>query len=108
MHPAVNFTLTVEAEIDYVFYRDQFICGYGVGLASADPLYAEVSEMGDLYINGNLIDGTDTVGIAFTADETACYVGASGSFWEMYITGAAEWLAGPVLFQDADLWSFQP
>jgi hypothetical protein len=106
--PTVTFTLTVEADIIYVFYGDQFICGYGIGAASADPAYAEVNEMGFLYINGNEIDTTDTTGIAATAGETGCYAGASGSFWEMDVDGAAVWLGGPTLGLNAYVSAFQP
>lgn len=106
--PNVTFTLTVEADIIYVFYGNQFICGYGIGVASANPSYAEVDEQGFLYINGNEIGTTLSGGIASTPGETGCYAGAPGYFWEMDVDGAAIWLGGPTLTKNTYVNAFQP
>jgi hypothetical protein len=94
-----DHTLTVVAGLVLVYIDGQFLCGFGIAGGDANPFWANVDEVGFMYVDGNYTDGTESADIASTSDETGCDNPGfpSGSYWKMTTEAGAVWFDGTVV-----------
>lgn len=96
---AGGHSLMVGAELVLLYWYGNFLCGFGVASAATEPIWANVDEVGFLYVDGGYIDGTVSASFGSTSDETGCdNPGASaGAYWKMQVEAGGVWFDGTVI-----------
>jgi hypothetical protein len=102
-------SLTVGAELVLLYWYGNFLCGFGVATSSTDPIWAYTDEVGFLYVDGTVIDGTASGGFASTADETGCDNPGTpgGAYWKMLTEAGGTWFDGTVIDGSAATYQIQ-
>ena len=102
-------SLMVSAELVLLYWNGTFLCGYGIASAATDPLWANVDEVGFLYVDGFVLDSTASSGFGNTADETGCdnLATPGGTYWKMLTEAGGVWFDGTVINGDAAAYLIQ-
>ena len=102
-------SLLVGADLVLLYWKGIFLCGYGVASATTDPMWANVDEVGFLYVDGFQIESTTSAGIGSTADETSCdnFGAPAGAYWKLVTEAGGIWFDGVIIDGDTTVYGIQ-